>query len=230
MIRTKVLRHLAIVLSASFALACADSPTSPSAPTAPAPSAISAPTAANEGLISGVLGIVRSLTRVVTAIIDPDGVPSIQVKPVEWAASHTRQVRSVSGTIGPWGGSLAIPGSDFTIIFPAGALSVNTNITIVSDDSRFVSYDMQPHGLQFAKPVVVTQRLRNTKAYGVPLAANAKLFGAYFPQENPLLELVGDLLNALEIVHSVTILRHDGSPELQTWLLNHFSRYMLASG
>jgi hypothetical protein len=87
---------------------------------------------------------------------------------------------------------------------------------------------MLPHGLTFAKPVVVTQRLRNTKANTVP--AGSRLFGAYFPEENPLLGLVGGLLNALEIVTSVTILRPDGQPEVQTWLLNHFSRYMLASG
>jgi hypothetical protein len=168
---------------------------------------------------------VKSLTRVVQGVIDPDGIP---VTPIQWASTHTNATRSVSGTIGRWGGTLAIPGSDFTITFPVGALSGPTAITIISDASGYVSYDMLPHGLTFAKPVVVTQRLRNTKAKNAPLGS--KLFGAYFPDENPLLALVGGLLNAVEIVTSVTILRPDGQPEVQTWLLNHFSRYMLASG
>jgi hypothetical protein len=226
MIRTKVLRSFAILFSAAFVLGCGDSPTAPLAPsTAPPASAISAPTGSKDGLLSGVIGVVRSLTTVVQGVIDPDGIP---VTPVQWAASHTNTVRTASGTIGRWGGTLAIPGSDFTITFPAGALSGPTAITIISDASGYVSYDMLPHGLTFAKPVVVTQRLRNTKANTAPLGS--KLFGAYFPQENPLLGLVGGLLNALEIVTSVTILRPDGQPEVQTWLLNHFSRYMLASG
>jgi hypothetical protein len=226
MIRTKVLRSFAIFFSAAFALACGESPTAPPAPSAAPPaSAISAPTGSQAGLISGVTSIVRSLTRVVQGVIDSDG---ISVSPVRWASTHTNATRSVSGTIGRWGGTLAIPGSDFTITFPVGALSGPTAITIISDASGYVSYDMLPHGLSFAKPVLVTQRLRNTKANEAP--PGSKLFGAYFPQENPLLDLVGGLLDALEIVTSVTLLRPDGQPEVQTWLLNHFSRYMLASG
>jgi hypothetical protein len=176
-------------------------------------------------LLSGVLGVLKSLTQVVLGVLDPNGIP---VTPVQWASTHTNVERTVTGTIGRYGGTLAIPGSDFTITFPYGALSAPTAISITSDASGFVSYDMQPHGLRFAKPVVVTQRLRNTKVYGTPL--QTKLFGAYFSQENPLLDLVGNLLEAVEIVTSVTILRPDGSPEVQTWLINHFSRYMLASG
>lgn len=224
MIPSKVVRSLAIVLSATLTLACADSPAAPSAPSAPpAASTLSAQTGSQDLLLSGVIGgIVNSLTKVVEGVIDPLG---IDVTPVRWASGHTNQVRSVSGTIGRWGGTLAIPGSDFTITFPYGALSAPTSITIISDASGYVSYDMQPHGLTFAKPVVVTQRLRNTEAYGTPLAS--QLFGAYFP-EDPL-DLAG-ILKALEIVTSITIFRPDGQAEMQTWLLNHFSRYMLASG
>lgn len=226
MISSRVLRSFAIILSASLTFACADSPTGPSTPTAtPAPSAIAAPSGAQDGLLSGVFGILKSLTRVVLGVLDPNGIP---VTPVQWASTHTNVERTVTGTIGRYGGTLAIPGSDFTITFPYGALSAPTAIRITSDASGFVSYDMQPHGLEFAKPVVVTQRLRNTKVYGTPL--QTKLFGAYFSQENPLLDLVGNLLEAVEIVTSITILRPDGSPEVQTWLINHFSRYMLASG
>jgi len=226
MISSRFVRHLAIVLTATLAIGCSESPTAPSAPTAPgASSPLSAPTESSK-LLGGLLGgIVNTLTETVDGIIDPNGIP---VAPVRWAASHTIQERSVSGTIGYWGGSLSIPGSDFTITFPIGALSRATTITIISDASGFVSYDMQPHGLKFARPVVVTQRLRNTEANSLP--AEAKLFGAYFQDEDPLTGIVGGLLSAVEIVTSVTFVTPDGKAELQTWLLNHFSRYMLASG
>lgn len=226
MISSRFVRYLAIVLTATLALGCSESPTGPSAPSAPTASApLSAPNGSSE-LLGGLLGgIVNTVTETVKGVLDPNGIP---VAPVKWAASHTNEERSVSGTIGYWGGSLSIPESDFTITFPVGALSRATTITIVSDASGFVSYDMQPHGLQFARPVVVTQRLRNTEANNLP--ADAKLFGAYFQDESLLRGIVNGLLNAVEIVTSVTIVRPDGQAELQTWLLNHFSRYMLASG
>jgi hypothetical protein len=170
-------------------------------------------------------GVVKLLTETVQGVLDPNGIP---VAPVKWAPTHTNEVHSVSGTIGYWGGSLTIPESDFTITFPIGALSRATSITIVSDASGFVSYDMQPHGLTFAKPVIVTQRLRNTEANSVP--SGAKLFGAYFEDEALLTGIVKGLLNAVEIVTSVTFSRPDGQAEYQIWQLKHFSRYMLASG
>lgn len=219
----RVLRSFAIVLSATVAFGCADSPTAPPAQSVPV-----AVDADQEQLIGGLLGgILKTLTSVVQGVIDPNGIP---VKPVRWAEGHSIATRSVSGTIGRWGGTLAIPGSDFTITFPAGALSSNTAITITSDASGFVSYDMQPHGIRFAKPVIVTQRLRNTEAYDMP--RDASLFGAYLDTEPPglLTGLLTTVVNALEIVTSVTIIRPDGTRELQTWSLNHFSRYILASG
>jgi hypothetical protein len=134
--------------------------------------------------------------------------------------SHT-----VSGTITPWGGTLVIPESDFTITFPYGAVSQPTLITITSDPN-YVAYKMQPAGIRFAKPVVVTQRLRNTAVYGQPLSS--KLFGAYISDD--LLDL-GKILNALEIELSTTIFTPGTSslPNIEVWTVNHFSRYMLAS-
>ncbi|MDQ3674433.1 MAG: hypothetical protein M3365_08670 [Gemmatimonadota bacterium] len=225
MISLRFVRYFAIVLTAALALGCAESPTGPSAPSVPVTSSpIAAPTESREllGLVGGVLNF---LTSTVKAVVDPNGIP---VSPVKWASTHTNQERSVSGTIGYWGGTLAIPGSDFTITFPVGALQSATSITIVSDASGYVSYDMQPHGLTFAKPVVVVQRLRNTEANSVP--AGSKLFGAYFRDEDLLSGIVQGLLNAVEIVTSITVYSPDGQAEVQTWLLNHFSRYMLASG
>jgi hypothetical protein len=152
---------------------------------------------------------------------DPEGIP---VSAVKWTPGHVNEVRVVSGTIGANGGTLSIPGSDFTITFPKGALKSSTAIKIVSDGSEYVSYDMRPHGITFAKPVIVTQRLKNTSVYRTPKAWNA--FGAYFPKDPKL----GGLLKALEIETTTIYGPPNGEPEVETWLLNHFSRYMLSSG
>lgn len=217
MIRSRFFRTLLLVVTAAGIMSCTDG-----IPTQPV-----APTTAQNGLLSGLVGGVVDLLGQVIHVIgfrtDPNGIP---VNAVAWAPSHVSQVRSVSATIGVNGGTLEIPGSDFTITFPYGALTSPTNITITSDANGYVTYDMQPHGLTFRRPVVVTQRLNNTSVYGTPQALNS--FGAYFAHD--LLDLSG-ILSALEI-ETTTIFSNPrtGQPEVETWLLNHFSRYMLASG
>ena len=217
MIRSRFFRSSALVLATFVALSCSDySPTAP----------IAAPTQTQDGLISGLLGTVTgllgSVLKVIAGVIDPNG---IEVRAASWAPSHVNQVRSVSGTIGYNGGTLAIPGSDFTITFPQGALTQSTAITIISDGSGYVSYDMQPHGIVFAKPVIVTQRLRNTSVYGRPEAWKA--VGAYFPKDP--LDLSG-IIKAVETTTTTIFGGGDDQPEIETWQLRHFSRYMLASG
>lgn len=218
MIRSRFVRSVLLVPTLFVALSCSDY-----APTAPK----AAPTAAQDGLlgdlVGAVTGLLGSVLKVVVGVVDPNG---IEVRAVKWAPTHVNQVRSVSGTIGYNGGSLSIPGSDFTITFPRGALSSSTNITIISDASGYVSYDMRPHGLRFAKPVLVTQNLRNTALYGTPEVWNS--FGAYFPQDPTILS---GLLKAVETT-TTTILAAPGgnAPAIHVWQLKHFSRYMLASG
>jgi hypothetical protein len=218
MIRSKAIRSSALILSVAVALSCS----SDNSPTGPAASATG-----DNGLLSDaigtVTGLVGSVLKVVVAVVDPNG---IDVHAIQWAPTHVNEVRSVSATIGVNGGTLSIPGSDFTITFPYGALAAPTAITITSDASGYVSYDMQPHGTVFARPVIVTQRLKNTSLYGTPQAWNS--FGAYF-QQDPL-DLSG-LLKALETTTTTIFAAPSGGqPEVETWQLRHFSRYMLASG
>jgi hypothetical protein len=219
MIRSRFFRAFVLVPTLFVALSCSDySPTAPP---------VAAPTQAQDGLLSGLLGLVTGLLgtvlKVVVGVVDPNG---IEVRAVKWTPAHVNEVRSVSGTIGYDGGTLAIPGSDFTITFPKGALFRSTAITIVSDGSGYVSYDMRPHGLTFAKPVLVTQNLRNTALYGTPQIWNS--FGAYFPQDPTILS---GLLKAVETT-TTTIFAVPGgnAPAIHVWQLRHFSRYMLASG
>jgi hypothetical protein len=223
MIRSRFLRSSVLVLSAFVALSCSD--TSPTAPPAAPVSAIRAGTT-QDALLGGLLG---GLLKVVASVVGFVGNANVNVNAVPWNSSYTHVSHTVSGTISPWGGTLTIPESDFTITFPSGAVSKPTPISITSDPN-YAAYAMSPH-MAFAKPVVVTQRLRKTVLYGKPLTT--KLFGAYVDQ--PSLDVLGNLLgsvfNALEIELSATLYVPGSSnlPEITTWTVNHFSRYMLAS-
>jgi hypothetical protein len=227
MIRSRFFRSSVLVLGVFVAISCSDySTTAPPAPPTATKVQAQPEDALLGGLLGGVIGTVTTLLgtvlRVIGFVYDPNGIP---VTAVKWSPSHVNETRSVSGTIGYNGGALAIPGSDFIIVFPKGALSTSTQIKIVSDGSGYVSYDMQPHGITFAKPVIVTQRLTNTSVYGTPAALNA--FGAYFPKDPTLL---GGILKALEIETTTIFAGQNGQAEVETWQLRHFSRYMLASG
>lgn len=218
MIRSRFIRSTLLVFTAVVALSCSDSPTSPPRATT------LAPTQAQNGLLSGLIGgLLKPVIKLVGFVADATG---LTVHPVAWGANHERVSHSVSGVITQWGGTLAIPETDFAITFPAGALSSSTLITITADPN-YVAYRMQPTGIRFAKPVVVTQLLRNTEIYGRPLSG--QLFGAYIADD--LLDL-SKLLNVLEIESSLTIFKPSNPtlPESSSWTINHFSRYMLASG
>lgn len=131
---------------------------------------------------------------------------------------------SASATIGSDGGIISIPGADFSIVFPLGALAQNTRITIVPDANGYVGYEMLPHGLTFAVPVIAVQGLGN-------VAASGAVFCAYLEGDHGV---GGDgTATASEIETSTTkFVRRNGAsvPVAQIWTLNHFSRYILASG
>jgi len=218
MIRKRVVRSTFLALAAFVALSCSDSPTGPATPTAVASAVRS------NSLLGGLLGgVLNTVTSVVGFVGDATG---LTVHPVAWNSSYAHVSHSVSGTITPWGGTLAIPEADFTLAFPVGAVSQPTLITITSD-ANYVAYKMEPTGIKFAKPLVATQKLRYTAVAGQPL--NGSLFGAYISDD--LIDL-SKLLHVLEIELSTTIFAPGSTtvPDTETWLINHFSRYMLASG
>ena len=54
------------------------------------------------------------------------------VKAVKWGPSHSKVDQTVSAIVGPDGATLSLPGADFSLNIPAGALGTPTAITIVS--------------------------------------------------------------------------------------------------
>jgi hypothetical protein len=196
----------AIALLALVATACGD-PSGPSRDVAPSQSVSLAP---NDG--ANLLNTGLKL-----------------FKPVKWY-SYCGNGLSASAKIGSKGGEVELSKCDVTVSIPAGVLKNNTLITITSMSGAYVSYDIQPHGLTFSEPVIVTQKLKYTGATRDPLVA-LTLLGVY---------VAGDLIFnpdgtflPTELLSSKTYWKLDGLrlvPEKQVWQLKHFSRYMLASG
>lgn len=149
---------------------------------------------------------------------------------VKWSKGHTNGEYEASGYIGSAGGTLSIAGADFTITFPQGALSETREIKITAAKGMFVVYNMEPHGITFKVPVTVTQGLKNTAAYNDQLLAGT-LVGVYVEGDTPAAD---GSIDASEVLTSQTffLIGGDGllTPQYQTWEINHFSRYMLASG
>ena len=103
-----------------------------------------------------------------------------KARAVRWGPAHSNDEQSVSAVIGPEGGRLSLPGSDFTMNIPSGALAAPTMITVVAKGGPHVAYEMLPHGLRFLRPVTAVQGLQNTATYGTD-AGNA-IRTAYLPE------------------------------------------------
>ncbi len=146
MFRFGLVRPLAVLAGAIFLASCSE--TDISAPTA---HEAVAPQAVNQQIGRDWLG--GSVNATVNAV---------------WSAKKHNGVVKVSKTIDRLGGIISMPETGLTVVFPAGAVSDRTTITITSDKD-YVAYKMEPTGTRFLKDVVVTQLLTPTSLSGVPL-------------------------------------------------------------
>jgi hypothetical protein len=149
-------------------------------------------------------------------------------KAVKWGSSHSKVDQSVSAVVGPDGATLSLPGADFSMNVPAGALSTPTAITIVSRAGSYVVYDMLPHGLRFAVPVTAVQGLSTVAGYGTSASNNIR--SAYVSQANQQVAVDGSV-SPVEL-EAATTYYYGAQPVAEThlWIVNHFSRYILISG
>jgi hypothetical protein len=147
---------------------------------------------------------------------------------IQWGPAHHSVDQSVSAVVGPEGGTLSLPGADFSLTIPAGALLEPTNITIVAKAGSYVVYDMFPHGLQFLQPVTAVQGLSTTASYGTPYGNSVRT--AYLSEGND--QITPDGFASPAELPAVTTFFYGAEPvaETQEWILNHFSRYILISG
>ena len=206
MLRSRVLRNIALLAGALASASCGDftEPTSP----ATSGSWVALPTSTVRASVAYANGEARA-------------------KAVRWGSSHVQIEERVSSLVGTAGGSLSLPGSDFTMTIPAGALSTPTLITVISKGGAHVAYDMQPHGLVFLKPVTVVQQLRRTALYGTPEGNGVR--SAYLADGNESIN-PDDSATPRELPAGTTWYGAEQVAETHVWYLNHFSRYILISG
>lgn len=207
MLGTRALRSFALASSAFFALSCGD------------PSQVTSPPLSTVKLVPAATRVTASFASLRTGT---------RARAVRWGATHSRVEQSVSAIVDADGATLLLPGADFSLTIPAGALSGPTAITVTAKAGPFVAYDMQPHGLQFMKPVIAAQGLSNTAIYGTDVGNSVR--SAYLPEGR---ESIGadDLAAPVEVEASTTILHGAKAlAESHEWILNHFSRYILISG
>jgi hypothetical protein len=148
-----------------------------------------------------------------------------KARAVRWGPAHSRSEQSASAVIGPDGGTLSLPGSDFTMNIPSGALSAPTTITVVSKSGSHVAYEMLPHGLRFLRPVTAIQGLQNTATYGTD-GGNA-VRTAYLPEGRDAID-ADDSAAPSELEAATTYFGAAGA-ESHVWIISHFSRYILIS-
>lgn len=203
---SRILRDLILTVSALTGLACGDY----SRPTSPA--------SYSAKLLPPTLTVRASFSMLTS---------SSRARAVKWGPAHSRVEQSVSAVIGPDGGTLSLPGSDFTMDIPSGALASPTTITVVAKGGAHVAYEMLPHGLRFLKPATAVQGLQNTALYGTD-AGNA-IRTAYLPEGSDTID-ADDSASPSEL-QAATTYYYGAKPvaETQVWTINHFSRYILIS-
>lgn len=113
-----------------------------------------------------------------------------------------------SAIIGPNGGTIRV--GPHRLEIPRGALRVNTRITASIESERVNHVELQPHGLEFRKPVELTMSY-----------ANCDLVSILLPKT---IVYTTPRLRILDVLETVDDLRRR---ELSTEL-DHFSDYVLA--
>ena len=112
-----------------------------------------------------------------TAQVDPSNlkIDTSQLKTIELpdsTAIGTPYGNVISKMIGQDGGSLASEDGKLELIFPQGALTANTTITIQSTrnmlDSSKCAYQLEPSGTQFKKPVQIIFHYTDKEAEECP--------------------------------------------------------------
>ena len=131
---------------------------------------------------------------------------------------------SASAAIGVLGGTINLPGAGLTVTVPALAVSGPTTITVTAVAGNQVAYEFEPHGLQFAVPLVVTQVLDGTSTSRQGLIPG-QLFAGYFPDLYALNPLNGTA-TVSEILGVSVNLGHSRA----TFGIQHFSGYLLGTG
>ena len=146
-----------------------------------------------------------------------------KIRPLERASGLGNDI-SWSFDAGPEGVFVRHPSTGLTVSIPQGALSAPTRITVTALAGNAVAYRFEPHGLQFASPVQLSQSLRGIKvkrdALGFP-----RLVGGYFPEDTLPTDPATHLAQVVELL---PVWLDDGGKSARIEV-RHFSGYTVAS-
>ena len=153
-------------------------------------------------------------------VTDPNGASSHPVNRQQPLAID----EAWSFDVGPEGTTVHYPSAGLTITVPPGAVTATTRITCIALRGGALAYRFEPHGLQFAQPVQLTQTLRSLKlnpsSLGMP-----QLIGGYFADDSLVTDAITGDARALEILPvQIDVRGHNA-----VLFIRHFSGYTVAS-
>ncbi len=133
---------------------------------------------------------------------DPSGTADQMVPAEDTSSGASALVSAKEGGVVSWG--------RFLLEIPAGALSEDTVVEISRPDPGFVMCELEPHGLEFDKPVILRIDYGGTAAEAAE--ASIPAFGIYwFDETSGTWVMVGD--------------RIDADADRMEAELEHFSKY-----
>jgi hypothetical protein len=155
---------------------------------------------------------------------DPAADTIVTLKRTTYLASDV----SESAVIGPDGGAIDIDGTGARVIFPAGALSRRTRITMTVKAGWSVAYEFGPHGITFGAPVTVQQDLSYAELANA--SAAAKVQAGYYQRnlDTAFLDPSHSTARVSEL-RPVSLARALNSL-VASFYIYHFSGYILSSG
>jgi len=120
------------------------------------------------------------------------------------------------------GGILTLDATGLRVVVPPGAVSSPITLSVSARLGRTIAYDFEPHGLQFARPVTVHQRLVGTDWIRHILRG---IQGAYFADDNQV-----DMRSGAAVVDEILNSRLDFLRAQVQFTIHHLSGYMVCSG
>jgi hypothetical protein len=132
-----------------------------------------------------------------------------------------------SETITAAGGTISIPRAGLTVIFPAGAIEGSLRVTITAHRGDEVAYSFEPHGVRFARPVIVIQHLAATTYVPAPTDEEPQVKGGYL--ERGLADVDASGVGVFAETFRAEYRSRDRRESVY-FSTTHFSGYALASG
>ena len=122
------------------------------------------------------------------------------------------------------GTTIRHPATGLTITVPAGAVAGPTHITVFALRGAPLAYRFEPHGLQFAQPIQLTQSLRGL-LLGDASQPIPRLFAGYFADDSLATDTTTGNARVIEILPvQIDVRAHDA-----IFSVRHFSGYTVAS-